>query len=252
MAQAGVSALAVHSVSMVLPAFNEEANIARAVERADAALEATGLDCELIVVNDGSQDRTGDILRQLQGRFERLVVVEHFPNRGYGGALRAGFAAATREWIFQSDADNQFDYAELSRLIEVAPGMDFVTGFRSPRRDPAIRRLNGWGWNMLIRLLFGYVVRDIDCAFRLFRRSLLDRVTLTSSGAMISTELLVGSKARGFVIAETRVTHLPREGGHPTGANLKVILRAFRDLLRYQVELSRQLRAERIGIGLSS
>jgi glycosyltransferase involved in cell wall biosynthesis len=246
------AATAVRSISMVLPAYNEEENIARAVERADAALEATGLDCELIVVNDGSRDRTGEILRELQASFARLVVVEHVPNRGYGGALRAGFAAATREWIFQSDSDNQFDYGELSRLIEVAPGNDFVAGYRSPRRDPLTRRLNGWGWNMLIRMLLGYVVRDIDCAFRLFRRSVLDRVPLTSSGAMISTELLVGSRARGFVIAETRVTHLPREGGHPTGANLKVILRAFRDLLRYQVELSRQLRAERIGISLSN
>src|SRR6202011_344781 len=112
------------------------------------------------------------------------------PNRGYGGALRAGFDVASKEWIFQSDSDNQFDYGELSHLVDQAAGKDVVVGFRKPRRDPLIRRLNGWGWNMLIRLLFGYVVADIDCAFRLFRRSLLDNVRLTSNGAMISTELL--------------------------------------------------------------
>jgi glycosyltransferase involved in cell wall biosynthesis len=234
----------VRSISMVLPAYNEEANIARAVERADAALMATGLDCELIVVNDGSRDRTGAILRELQARCPRLRVVEHCPNRGYGGALRAGFAAATREWIFQSDSDNQFDYMELARLITLAAGHDFVVGYRRPRRDPLPRRINGWGWNLLIHLLFGYVVRDIDCAFRLFRRSALAHVPLTSKGAMISTELLAGAKARGYRIVEVRVTHLPRHGGHPTGANLKVILRAFRDLVRYRLELSRQLRAE--------
>jgi glycosyltransferase involved in cell wall biosynthesis len=240
---------AVLSISMVLPAYNEQENIAQAVERADAALESTGLDCELIVVNDGSKDRTGEILREMAERFPRLRIVEHTPNRGYGGALRAGFAAATKEWVFQSDSDNQFDYAELSRLIEHATGNDVVVGYRRPRRDPFIRRVNAWGWNMLIRLLFGYVVCDIDCAFRLFRRSVLNSVQLTSDGAMISTELLAGAKARGYKFAEVRVTHLPRAGGQPTGANLRVILRAFRDLLVYHVELGRQLRAERVNAG---
>jgi glycosyltransferase involved in cell wall biosynthesis len=234
----------VRSVSMVLPAYNEEANIAQAVEQADAALAATGLDCELIVVNDGSRDRTGDILRNFAAGYPRLHVVDYSPNRGYGAALRAGFAAATREWIFQSDSDNQFDYMELSRLIKLAPGHDLVAGYRRPRRDPLMRRLNGWGWNLLIRLSFGYVVRDIDCAFRLFRRSMLDGVSLTSDGAMISTELVAGARARGYRIVEAPVTHRPRHGGEATGANLKVIVRAFRDLIRYHVELNRQLRAE--------
>jgi glycosyltransferase involved in cell wall biosynthesis len=232
------------SISMVLPAYNEEANIARAVERADAALASTGLDCELIVVNDGSRDGTGATLRELAPSFPCLRVVQLSPNRGYGGALRAGFAVATGDWIFQSDSDNQFDYAELARLVELAPGHDLVVGYREPRRDPLIRRFNGWGWNLLIRLLYGYVARDIDCAFRLFRRSVLEYVPLTSDGAMISTELLAGAKARGYRIAEVRVTHLPREGGHPTGAHPLVIARAFRDLIRYRFTLSRQLGVE--------
>lgn len=229
---------------MVLPAYNEEANIARAVKDADAALDSTGVEYELIVVNDGSRDRTGNILKDLARVHSSLRVVEHFPNRGYGGALRAGFAAASCEWIFQSDSDNQFDYAEIARLIALTPGRDAVVGYREPRRDPLMRRLNGWGWNRLVRLMFGYVVRDIDCAFRLIRRSALESVCLTSDGAMISTELLAGLKARGFVIGETSVTHLPRESGDPTGANMRVILRAFKDLVRYRVDLSRQIRAE--------
>jgi glycosyltransferase involved in cell wall biosynthesis len=231
---------------MVLPAYNEEANIERAVERAELALQSSGVDYELIVVNDGSRDSTGAILRRLAENHPRLNIVEHFPNRGYGGALRAGFAAANREWIFQSDADNQFEYSELSRLIALTPGRDAVVGYRQPRRDPLMRRLNGWGWNHLVRLFFGYVVRDVDCAFRLIRRSVLENVALTSDGAMISTELLAGLKARGSIIGETNVTHLPRKGGSPTGANLKVILRAFHDLVRYRLELGRQLRAERV------
>ena len=241
-----MSAGAPRGISMVLPAYNEEANIARAVADADAALASTGLDCELVVVNDGSRDRTGEILRELAEQYPRLVVVEHLPNRGYGGALRAGFAAATRDWIFQSDSDNQFVYGELTKLIERARGYDFVAGYRSPRRDPVLRKLNGWGWNLLIRVLFGYVVRDIDCAFRLFHRSVLERVPLSSDGAMISAELVVGAKARGYAIVEIAVTHLPRAGGHPTGANPRVILRAFRDLLGYHAQLSAQMRSERL------
>lgn len=236
----------VGSISMVLPAYNEEANIRRAVERADSGLLATGLDYELIVVNDGSRDRTGAILAELAGSYPRLRIVEHFPNRGYGGAVRAGFAAATREWIFQSDADNQFEYAEIAHLVKLAPGRDAVVGFRQPRRDPWMRRLNGWGWNTLIRLFFGYIVRDIDCAFRLIRRSALENVPLTSNGAMVSTELLAGIKSRGYVIGEVRVSHLPRHGGDPTGANAKVIVRAFQDLVHFRLELRRQLQLERI------
>jgi glycosyltransferase involved in cell wall biosynthesis len=230
---------AVDSISMVLPAYNEEANIALAVERADAALEATGVEAELIVVDDGSRDGTDAILRGLCERFGRLRVVRLEPNQGYGGALRAGFSAARCDWIFQSDSDNQFDYRELARLIPHAERADFVAGYRSSRSDPFQRRLNGWAWNLLIAVLFGRVVRDIDCAFRLFRRQILDDVHLESNGAMISTELLVGTKTRGFRIAEVAVTHLPREGGHPTGAHPIVILKAFRDLLRYRIELGR-------------
>jgi glycosyltransferase involved in cell wall biosynthesis len=238
----------VRSISMVLPAYNEEANICLAVESGDRALAQTGLECELIVVNDGSRDRTGELLRDLALRFPRLRIVEHFPNRGYGGALRAGFAAASLDWIFQSDADNQFDFTELKRLIAAAGGCDVVVGYRQPRRDPLPRRLNGWAWNRLIRLLFGYVVRDIDCAFRLVRRSVLRSVPLTSDGAMVSTELLAGIKAEGFAIREVRVSHLPREGGEPTGANLGVILRALRDLVRYRFTLSRREAARAAGL----
>jgi glycosyltransferase involved in cell wall biosynthesis len=234
-------------ISVVLPAYDEEKNIGSAVERADRAVKGITADYEIIVVNDGSRDGTAAVLDRLAHRYPSLRVVEHRPNRGYGAALRSGFDAATKPWIFQSDSDNQFDYAELALLVERAPAHDFVVGYRQPRRDPLIRRLNGWGWNTLIRLLFGYITRDIDCAFRLFRRAALERVPLASDGAMVSTELLVGAKKRGFRFAELRVTHLPRQTGHATGARPAVIARAIRDLLRYRIALTRQLRAERTG-----
>ena len=233
---------AVSSISMVLPAYNEETNIECAVLDAERALALTGRPYEIIVVNDGSHDRTGEVLDRLAKTRPELVVVHLERNQGYGGALRAGFACARHEWIFQSDSDRQFDYAEVSRLIGRAERHDFVLGYRRPRRDPLVRRLNGWGWNRLVRLVCGPAARDIDCAFRLFRRSALSQIALTSNGAMISTELVVGARARGFEITEVAVTHLPRPAGHATGANLRVILRALRDLARYRLMLNRQPR----------
>jgi hypothetical protein len=130
-------------------------------------------------------------------------------------------------------------------LLARSNGADIVSGYRANRQDPLIRKLNALLWNSLVRVLFGYLSRDIDCGFKLFKRELLDHVHIESNGAMIDTEFLAGARARGYRIADVPVTHLPRKAGHPTGANLKVILRAFRDLLRFRLELWRELAQER-------
>lgn len=233
------------SLSVVIPAYNEEANVAAAVERVSQVMQASGLDYEIILVNDGSRDRTGEIGRELQTRISNFKLVEHFPNRGYGGALKAGFAAATRDWIVFTPSDNQFDFGEIELLLARAGEADIVSGYRSRRQDSFIRRLNAFGWNTLVRLLFGYLCRDIDCGFKLFRRELLDHVRIESNGAMIDTEFLAGARARGHKIVDVPVTHLPRTAGHPTGANLRVIVRAFRDLARFRLRLWRELAAEK-------
>ena len=233
------------SLSVVLPAYNEEANVERAVEGISSVAQQLGIDYEIILVNDGSTDRTGEIARELMQRVPSFRLVEHYPNRGYGGSLRAGFAAATGDLIAFVPADNQFDFGEISRLLERLDEADIVSGYRAERQDTFIRKLNGFGWNMLVRLLFGYLCRDIDCGFKLFRREVLERVTIASDGAMIDTEFLAGARARGFRIAEVPVTHLPRVAGEPTGANLKVIAKAFRDLVRFRQRLSRELREEK-------
>jgi hypothetical protein len=243
---------AVSAVSIVIPSYNEEASIAATIERASAVVRAAGIPHEILAVNDGSRDRTGDVVRGLMPRIPELRLVEHFPNRGYGGALRAGFDAARYEWIAFLPGDNQFDPADLGRLVAQAAGADIVSGFRADRQDALIRKINAFGWNLVVRVLFGRLCRDIDCGFKLFRRSVLDRVTITSSGAMIDTELLAGAKARGLVIADVAVTHLPRTSGHPTGANLAVILRAFRDLGRFRRRLSNELRDERRSVKRAS
>ena len=233
------------SLSVVLPAYNEEANVERAVEGVSSVAQQLGIDYEIILVNDGSTDRTGEIARELMQRVPSFRLVEHYPNRGYGGSLRAGFAAAMGDLIAFVPADNQFDFREISRLLERLDEADIVSGYRAERQDTFIRKLNGFGWNMLVRLLFGYLCRDIDCGFKLFRREVLERVTIVSDGAMIDTEFLAGARARGFRIAEVPVTHLPRVAGEATGANLKVIAKAFRDLVRFRQRLSRELREEK-------
>ncbi len=233
------------SLSVVLPAYNEEANVESAVEGVSSVAQQLGMDYEIILVNDGSADRTGEIARELMQRIPNFRLVEHYPNRGYGGALRAGFAAAMGDLIAFVPADNQFDFREISRLLERLDEADIVSGYRAERQDTFIRKLNGFGWNMLVRLLFGYLCRDIDCGFKMFRREVLERVTIVSDGAMIDTEFLAGARARGFRIAEVPVTHLPRVAGEATGADLKVIAKAFRDLVRFRQRLSRELREEK-------
>jgi len=233
------------SLSVVLPAYNEEANAQSAVEQVSAVAQQLGMDYEIILVNDGSADRTGEIGRELMERIPNFRLVEHYPNRGYGGSLKAGFAAATKDLIAFVPADNQFDFGEISRLLERLDEAEIVSGHRAEREDHFIRKVNAFGWNTVVRLLFGYLCHDIDCGFKLFRREILDHVTLVSDGAMIDTELLAGARARGYRIAEVPVTHLPRVGGEATGANIKVIARAFRDLARFRVRLSRELREEK-------
>ena len=233
------------SLSVVIPAYNEEQNVTSAVQSVSDVLKTLGIDYEIIVVNDGSKDRTGQVVKDLVGKVPRLRLVEHYPNRGYGGALKAGFAAATKDLVAFVPADNQFDFGQVRLLLDRLDGAAIVSGYRANRQDPLIRKLNAFGWNSVVRLLFGYLARDIDCGFKLFRRELLDQVTLDSNGAMIDTELLAGAKLRGYRVAEVPVTHLPRVAGHPTGANPRVIIRAFRDLFRFRLRLSRELAAEK-------
>lgn len=228
------------SISVVLPAYNEEANVGQAVRKAMEAVAAHTSDYEVIVVDDGSRDRTSEVVQAIIEEHPQVRLVRHKVNRGYGGALRSGFEAATKELIFFTASDNQYDLSEIGRLLPLIISADIVTGFRSHRRDSLLRRLYAWAWNALVNLLFGYLSRDIDCAFKLFRRKVLEEVTLTSSGAMIDTELLAGARRRGFRIQEVAVSHFPRQVGHQTGADPWVVLRAFRDLIRYRWALGRR------------
>jgi len=228
------------AVSLFFPMLNEEGNIRRAVESALTVLEAVTHHCEVIVVDDGSRDETGAIADRLAASDCRVRVVHHPENRGYGAALRSGFAAARYPLVAFVDGDNQFDLAELAILLDAVDGFDLVSGYRVARQDPAIRRLNAFLYNRLTRALFDIPLRDVNCGFKIYRRELVQRLLpqLETTGALINVEMLARSRKLGARVREVGVNHYPRITGSPTGGNLAVIFRAAREL----VALSRALR----------
>ncbi|HEV7662067.1 MAG TPA: glycosyltransferase family 2 protein [Chloroflexota bacterium] len=235
------------SISAVLPAYNEQAIIERTVRHVADILGGVATDFEVIVTNDGSRDETGAVLADLQKRAPELHlrVVTHEHNRGYGAALASGFDAARKDLIFMTDGDKQFDVAELRDFLPVMDGQtDLVIGWRRNRADPPLRKLNAFGWKMLVNLLFGYTARDVDCAFKLFRRRVWEGMTVQAHGATFSAEFLIKARRLGFHVTELPVGHFPRTAGSPTGAQLHVIVRAFVELFSLWRNLERDLHAD--------
>jgi glycosyltransferase involved in cell wall biosynthesis len=232
------------SISAVLPAYNEQAIIERTVRHVAGVLIELADDFEIIVSNDGSRDRTGAILADL-ARSEpelRLRVVTHERNCGYGAALATGFDAACKDLIFLTDGDKQFDVSELAGFLPAMDAQtDLVIGWRKHRADPLMRLLNAWGWKTLVNMLFGYTARDVDCAFKLFRREVWESLTVHARGATFSAEFLVKARRLGFRVKELPVSHYPRTAGSPTGARLSVIVRAFVELFHLWRNLEREL-----------
>jgi hypothetical protein len=226
-------------LSVIFPAFNEEGNIRCTVETMIQILPKVATRWEIIVVDDGSSDATALICQKLKARYPEVVVICHGQNRGYGAALKSGIMAAQHDLIFFSDSDGQFDFRDLEQLICWSEDYDIVAGYRAKRQDPLYRRLNALGWNALVRLMLGIKVRDIDCAFKLFRRSVFDHVKIRCVGAMVNTEILAQAIQLGMRIREVKVTHLPRRYGKQSGANVHVVIKAFRELWRLWRKLRR-------------
>lgn len=227
-------------LSFFFPALNEEDNVAPIVEEALTVLPRFADDVEITVVDDGSSDRTGTIADELARKDPRVRVIHHGTRRGYGGAVRSGLVAATKPWVFFTDGDRQFSLEDLGRLVEAADGADAVVGYRIKRADPARRLFVAWVYNHLIRLLFGGGWRDVDCAFKLFRRDVFARVPLErvrSNGAFFSPELLITLRRAGVRVRQVGVRHFPRTAHEPKGASPRVIVRAIRDLLRLRARL---------------
>jgi glycosyltransferase involved in cell wall biosynthesis len=218
------------SLSVIFPAYNEQHNLRRTVEQACACLPGIARKWEIIIVNDGSRDDTNRVCDRLIAEFPNVFAFHHPSNRGYGAALKTGIIAASGDLIFFTDSDGQFDLAELRHLIAHSREYDIVCGYRRKRRDHLMRLVNAWGWNVLVRALLGLRIRDVDCAFKLFKRPVFRRVQIRAVGAMVNTEILAQAARFGMRIREVEVTHYPRTAGRATGARLSVIIKAFREL----------------------
>ena len=229
-----------HSISIVLPTYNEEAVIGTTLERVLNVMSEWGEDFEVLVVNDGSRDRTGYIVAAVMEVEPRVRMVTHEHNQGYGAALVSGFAAATKELTFFMDADGQFDINDLRAFFLFIDRYDAVIGYRINRQDSSMRKLNAWGWKLLISWVLDVHVRDIDCAFKLLHTDFLHQHLLQTRGAMINAELLYTLQQAGGIYKELSVHHLPRQAGRATGAKPSVILRAFRELFTYAYKSRRE------------
>lgn len=227
------------SLSASFPAHNEEDNVGPMIEDLVTALPDFAERFEVIVVDDGSRDRTFERASAIAARDQRVRVIRHEVNRGYGAAVWTGLASGTMDYAFFTDGDRQFDVRQVGDLIARIDGADVVVGWRLDRKDNAIRIASAHAWNWLIRNLLNVPVRDVDCAFKLFRREVLAGLEIEAGGAMFSSELLARLAARGVRIVEVPVRHLPREHGKSSGGNPRVIARAFYELFKLYRKLQR-------------
>jgi glycosyltransferase involved in cell wall biosynthesis len=220
------------SISVFFPCYNEQENLDRTIRRALEVLEKLNVDFEIVIINDGSSDDTGKIADRFAAKNHRVKVVHHPDNLGYGAALTSGFKAATKDLVFYTDGDGQFDIGEMPPLLPLMKEYDIVTCYRLNRRDPVLRKLNGWAWTKLVCLLFGLNLRDIDCAFKLYKTEIFHKIKLSSTGALIDTEILARAARKGYRLTQRGVHHYPRTAGQQTGANISVIIRAFKELFK--------------------
>ena len=225
------------SISFVLPAYNEEENIEKAVRAVVQAAEGLDLEAyEVIVVNDGSADRTHEILERLREENPHVRPIHHPQNIGYADALKTGFTSAMLPLVFYTDSDLQFDVKEVKNLLPAIEDYDIVCGFRIYRYDPLTRLFLAWGYNLVARTIFRLRVRDIDCAFKLFRREVFDVIEIRSKKFFVDTEVLAKARHHGFRMTEIGVRHYPRAGGRST-VRPSHIISTLRELAKMWLEI---------------
>lgn len=228
------------ALTFFFPAYNEEGNIEAVVAEALATLPRFADRFEIIIVDDGSRDRTPELADALAAADQRVRVIHHRPNRGYGGAVRSGLQAARLPFVFFTDGDRQFRLADLGALIERIGDVDAVIGYRLKRSDPARRLAIAWVYKWVLRVVFGAPFRDVDCAYKLFRTAVFERVPLSrvrSDGAFFSAELLLTLRAAGVRVVQVGVPHYPRIAGVAAGAAPRVVARTLRDLVLLRARL---------------
>jgi glycosyltransferase involved in cell wall biosynthesis len=226
------------TISVFFPCYNDAQTIGALVEEADAVLRDLAADHEIIVVNDGSRDESANVLAELQARMDRLRVITHDVNRGYGGALRSGFAAATKELIFYTDGDGQYDVGELRILLMLlSDDVDFVNGMKMTRQDPAYRVFFGNLHKFVTRWMLWLPIIDVDCDYRLVRKSVIDRIVLTADSGSICAELVKKAERAGARFREVSVHHYPRRHGASQFFRVGRIAKTYSDLARLWLQL---------------
>lgn len=214
-------------LSIFFPFWNEEKNVRQVVESAIPVAKEVANEWEILIIDDGSSDRTLEIGKEISREQRNVRVITHSPNRGYGAALREGFENAKYKYVVFTDGDRQFDFSEVTKLIENIRGMDIVIGYRKHRQDNFARHVLMWLLKSWDYLFFRFYFKDIDCGFKMFKKeALLEIMPLRSDGAMITTEILAKAKQKHLKIAEVEVNHYPRKFGVQTGANIPVVIRA--------------------------
>lgn len=225
------------SLSVFLPCYNEEKNIPLIVEKLDAFLPTIAKTYEIIIVNDGSTDRTIDIVNTLKKKHSTLRLMSHETNRGYGATLRTGFVQSRFDWIFFTDGDGQFDVTQLKTFVPFTTNFDVVIGYRVHRADGQLRAFNASLFKLFVDILFRVHVKDIDCAFKLIRADRIKNLPLESTGAFISSEFLYRFKKMRVAIKQLPVNHYPRKFGTPTGNSPKVIMHAGLEAIKLYLHM---------------
>jgi glycosyltransferase involved in cell wall biosynthesis len=223
----------INSLSVFFPTYNEEANIEKTVLAAKQVLEKLVNNWEILIINDGSTDKTKEIAQKLAKSENRIKVITHQQNLGYGSALKSGFAKAKYSWIAFADSDGQFDFAEIEKFFSFVGKADLILGYRIKRADALNRRLYTFVWALIPKILWGLKVRDYSCGFKLIKKEVFVAVQpLVGEEKTTQIELLVKAKKQGFKFVEIGVHHYPRRFGKQTGAKLKVVVKSIVDLFR--------------------
>lgn len=224
----------IKNLSVFFPCFNEEKNIEDTIKKAVKVLEGLKLQYEILIVNDGSSDKTGQIAERLEKENSKIRVINHTSNLGYGEALKNGFYNAKYNVIVYNDGDGQFDFSELTNFFPILEKSDLIMGYRIKRKDSPLRLLFAKVWALALFLFFGLKLKDVDCGFKMVKRKVLEKIPRLEStrGGMINAELPIKAKRDGFKVAQVGVNHYPRIAGKPTGANINVIITSFKDLFK--------------------
>ncbi len=218
-------------LSVFFPAYNEEENITSVVEKAIGVLSQVASKYEILIIDDGSKDRTGEIADKLARENKLIKVVHHLPNQGYGAALKSGYSQSRYPWVAFTDSDGQFDFSEIKKFLPYTAEADLILGYRLKRADSILRSLFTFGWATIARILLNLEAKDYSCGFKLIKKKVFEAVQpLKGEEKVTQIELLVRARRLGFKFVEVGVNHYPRQFGQQTGTDLKVVVKSIIDL----------------------